>query len=60
MRDRPKPEECPACEYDRRFPGFHGGGWMQQDNNGPIVSCPLCNPNGEYPRDDESEYPYLP
>lgn len=39
-------DECPHCEYDRRFPGFEGGGWMQQDNNGPIVSCPLCNPDG--------------
>jgi hypothetical protein len=39
------PKDCPHCEYDRRFPGF-AGGWMQQDNNGPIVSCPLCNPDG--------------
>lgn len=45
-RRRLKPEECPHCEYDRRFPGFEGGGWMQQDNNGPIVSCPWCNPDG--------------
>lgn len=45
---RPKPSECPHCEYDRRFPGFEGGGWMQQDNNGPIVSCPVCNDDGSH------------
>ena len=39
--------ECPHCAYDRRFPGFEAGGWMQQDNNGPIVSCPMCNPDGK-------------
>lgn len=44
---RPAPDECPHCEYDRGFPGFEAGGWIQQDNNGPIVSCPLCNPNGD-------------
>jgi hypothetical protein len=44
--------ECPHCEYDRRFPGFEAGGWVQQDNNGPIVSCPVCNPDGSYPRMD--------
>jgi hypothetical protein len=43
-----KPAECPHCEYDRRFPGFEAGGWMQQDNNGPIVSCPLCNDDGAF------------
>ena len=41
---------CPHCEYDRLFPGFEGGGWMQQDNNGPIVSCPLCNAQALVPR----------
>lgn len=50
MRQMPQPRECPHCEYDRRFPGFEGGGWMQQDNNGPIVSCPMCNDDGKYPR----------
>lgn len=44
------PATCPHCEYDRRFPGFEGGGWMQQDNNGPIVSCPFCNDDGSHPR----------
>lgn len=47
---RPKPSECPHCEYDRRFPGFEAGGWMQQDNNGPIVSCPMCNDDGKFTR----------
>ena len=42
------PATCPHCEYDRRFPGFEAGGWMQQDNNGPIVSCPLCNDDGSH------------
>lgn len=22
-------------------------GWIEQDNNGPIVSCPICNRDGE-------------
>lgn len=49
------PENCPHCEYDRRFPGFESGGWMQQDNNGPIVSCPLCNDDGSHlPKCEES------
>lgn len=42
------PHCCPMCEYDRRFPGFEGGGWMQQGNNGPIVSCPMCNDDGSH------------
>ena len=45
------PADCPHCEYDRRFPGFEGGGWIQQDNNGPIVACPLCNDAGRSPRE---------
>lgn len=51
---KPNPAECPHCEYDRRFPGFESGGWMQQDNNGPIVSCPMCNDDGSYPTDDQT------
>lgn len=50
-RLRVKPAECPHCEYDRRFPGFERGGWIQQENNGPIVSCPMCNDDGAHPRD---------
>lgn len=41
---------CQHCEYDRRFPGFENGGWIQQDNNGPIVPCPVCNDDGAHPR----------
>lgn len=48
MKRRLTPANCPHCEYDRRFPGFEGGGWMQQDNNGPIVSCPMCNDDGAH------------
>jgi hypothetical protein len=47
---RPNPAFCPHCEYDRRFPGFEAGGWMQQDNNGPIVPCPMCNEDRKHPR----------
>ena len=31
------PDECPHCQYDSQFPGF-----------GPIVPCPVCNPDGTY------------
>lgn len=51
MRPRFTPADCPHCEYDRRFPGFTSGGWLQQDNNGPIVSCPVCNDDGKHPRE---------
>lgn len=56
MRIKPlyKPSECPHCEYDRRFPGFQAGGWIQQDNNGPIVSCPMCNDDGLHLQQRES------
>lgn len=50
---RISPATCPHCEYDRRFPGFEAGGWMQMDNNGPIVSCPMCNPEGKIERQRE-------
>lgn len=30
----------PGCEYCRREPE---PGWIEQDNNGPIVPC-FCNP----------------
>jgi hypothetical protein len=49
LKPRYEPHNCPYCEYDRQFPGFEGGGWMQQDNNGPIVSCPMCNDDGAHP-----------
>ena len=35
-------ETCTYCEGTGPEPG-----WIEQDNNGPIVSCPVCNPNGE-------------
>lgn len=47
---RPHPSECPYCEYDRGFPETAGGGWIYMGNNGPIGSCPFCNPSGEHPR----------
>lgn len=42
------PADCPHCEYDRRFPGFRGGGWIIQENGGPIVPCPMCNADGSH------------
>lgn len=50
-RNRYTPANCPHCEYDRRFPPLEGGGWLQQDNNGPIVPCPVCNDDGKHPRE---------
>lgn len=37
-----KPREalgCPHCLGAGPEPG-----WIEQDNNGPIVACPICNP----------------
>lgn len=53
MRKTPHPSVCPHCEYNRRFPGFEDGGWILQDNNGPIVSCPMCNADGAYLRQEK-------
>ena len=40
-------QDCRYCEPDhKRF----GPGWIEQDNNGPIVSCPVCNEDGRYVR----------
>jgi hypothetical protein len=44
------PQNCPHCEYDRRFPETATGGWMYPGNNGPIVPCPMCNPDQKQPR----------
>jgi len=55
MHPRFAPADCPHCEYDRRFPGFTGGGWLQLPNNGPIVSCPVCNDAGTHPFDVDGE-----
>jgi len=41
------PDDCPHCEYDRKF---YGGGWVYYGNNGPISPCPLCNDDGKHPR----------
>jgi hypothetical protein len=54
------PANCPHCEYDRRFPGMESGGWIQQDNNGPIVPCPLCNGDGSHPQAEEDSEPSGP
>ena len=51
MSRRVHPSECSYCEYDRRFPPLQNGGWLQMDNNGPIVSCPVCNPRGDHARE---------
>lgn len=32
---------CAHCE------GGPEPGWFETDNNGPIVACPVCNPDGE-------------
>lgn len=41
---------CKHCEPDWLSVGR---GWLEMDNNGPIVACPVCNPN-ELP-DEEFE-----
>lgn len=33
------------CQHCRNEPER---GWIEQDNNGPIVPCPVCNPRGQY------------
>lgn len=45
------PQNCPHCEYDRRFPETEMGGWLYFGNNGPYVSCPVCNDDGSFPFD---------
>lgn len=42
------PDNCPHCALDRRIRGE--GGWIQQENNGPLVACPVCNPGGDRER----------
>ncbi len=49
LRRKFSPSDCPHCAYDRQFGGFETGGWLQQDNNGPIVPCPVCNDDGLHP-----------
>lgn len=47
---RYQPDNCPHCEYDRRFPETAEGGWVYTGNNGPIGPCPMCNPHGTFRR----------
>ena len=35
------------CTYCKGGPD---PGWMWTENNGPIVACPVCNPDGEKDR----------
>lgn len=39
------PRNCLYCK------GEQEPGWIETDNNGPIVACPVCNPNGERERE---------
>lgn len=41
------PADCDYCKPDHKF---YGPGWVYLGNNGPIGSCPVCNPNGATPR----------
>lgn len=36
-----------GCEYCAREPE---PGYIETDNNGPIVPCPFCNPETDYDR----------
>ncbi len=49
-KPRYQPDNCPLCEYDRRFPETADGGWIYPGNNGPIGPCPSCNPHGTFRR----------
>ena len=46
-KNRLSPLNCPHCNGE---PEWVGPGWIEQTNNGSIVSCPLCNDDGAYPR----------
>lgn len=46
-KNRFSPLNCPHCNGE---PDWVGPGWIEQTNNGGIVSCPLCNDDGAYPR----------
>ena len=50
FKPRYQPDNCPHCEYDRRFPETADGGWVYMGNNGPIGPCPVCNPHGTFKR----------
>lgn len=36
-----------TCEYCKGEPE---PGWIEMDNNGPVVCCPVCNPDGDAER----------
>ena len=40
------PSCCPQCKREAE------PGWIELDNNGPIVPCMVCNRNGDYRRAD--------
>jgi hypothetical protein len=49
-RNRAARDRCEACQYCKPDHARLGPGWIEQDNNGPIVSCPVCNPTGAFDR----------
>ena len=49
-RRRADAVRCGECKYCDRDHGRFGPGWVEIDNNGPIVGCPVCNPSGTYLR----------
>lgn len=50
QRARELREAGKTLEYIGAVLGVSRLTWMQQDNNGPIVSCPLCNDDGRHSR----------
>lgn len=52
QRERHKRDalRCQDCKYCKRDNKVLGPGWIEMDNNGPIVPCPVCNDNGRYVR----------
>ena len=49
-REKADRERCEACQHCAPDHKRLGPGWIEQDNNGPIVSCPVCNDDGAYRR----------
>jgi hypothetical protein len=41
---------CKHCEPDWKYVGR---GWIEQINNGPIVACPVCNPDEKHERPND-------
>lgn len=42
------PKNCKYCKPDHKH---YGPGWIYMGNNGLIVSCPVCNDDGQLPRE---------